>query len=175
MKNLLLALFAFIFFSSCQSTQDLSSGAKIISVGKKELSFETISTLIEAKALSYQDPEGAGTLTVVGFPLNTFLDIFMGETWKDMDAILITSRDGNKIDIPVVRILKYRPLLAFRFANATLPFQKYAPFALVWDNNKYRELLKKGSKDWPVQITRLDAGHYSSQYASLFFNPASKK
>jgi hypothetical protein len=163
-------------FVSCQSTktttdENVAVDPSALSFGTKKVSLETLSTIVPEKTLNYMDPFGNGEQSVVGVPLHLALDSFLGPSWRDLDGILFTSRDGYKIDIPIAKILRYRPLLAYKYLEGRAftaikdnQITELGPYFLVWDNLRFPDL-RFNDKAWPYQVVRLDAIRYSSQQA----------
>ncbi len=164
------------FFLSCQSTKKLPVLPEhTLTVGTKNVSFADIKSKVQEVPIAYADPYGNGPQTAIGFPLSEVLKNFLGENWKEMEGMHFTARDGYKTSVPMSKILKYEPVLAFRYTDATLAFTankktkvpqvvELGPYYLVWNNIQHPEVKQNGYKDWPYQIIRIDSVKHVSQF-----------
>ncbi len=183
MKSFKFSFFFYALFllSACQTTAPAlkKNTPTRLTIGNKIIDLETLLTLLPEKDLAYQDPFEGSTQIARGVPLHLVLDSYMGSSWKNLDGILFRTQDGSKRNVAVEKILRYRPLLAYRYVDKLRRFQvavspdhnlMLGPFYLVWDNFQYPELKADPSphKTWPYQIVRIEAIRYSSEYAKRF-------
>lgn len=179
-KNTLLFAFSFLLLS-CQSTKKLPVLPEhSLSVGTQKVSFAALKSKIQEVPVAYNDTYGNGKEMVIGFPLTEVLKNFLGENWKEVEALHFSALDGYKTIVPMHRILKYQPILAYRYFDATRAFVvdkktkkpqsvELGPYYLVWNNIQHPELSKLGNKDWPYQVSRIDSVKHASQFV---FSPA---
>jgi len=175
MKNTLAVILTF-FLLSCQSTKKLPVLPEhTLSVGTQKVSFASLKSKIQEVPVAFSDPYGNGLQSAIGFPLSEVLKNFLGENWKEMEGMHFTALDGYKTSVPMSRILKYEPVLAFRYVDATRSFTvnkktkkpqtvELGPYYLVWNNIQHPELSKNGHKDWPYQVIRIDSLKHASQF-----------
>lgn len=166
-------------FAACQSSKKLESlPLNTLRIGTHSIPFGEIQKEIKEEVLTFEDPFGNGKQNVVGFPFEKVLAKFLGENWVEMDGIFFTALDGYKVEIPVKKILRYKPLLAYRYVDASKPFnidtrmKRYGvkdlgPYYLVWNNIKHKELYKKFRDDWIYQVIRIDSIRHSSQFTKI--------
>jgi len=182
-RNLRLAALIALTSFSCahqkNSDQKISViDSKELKVGPKDLNFEKLKSLTSELEVTFTKGTSSNTHTIVGFPLINILNSVYGDKWKSFEGILFTALDGYKIDIPTSRILKYNPILGYRYKNQDLAFTydskgtegiiDLGPYYLAWDNIAHPELIRDGGYGWPYQIGQIETIRYSSYYSKVF-------
>jgi hypothetical protein len=152
--------------------------AVMLQVGEKSVGLKDLLADFKETKIKVIEPEAKKEVEFVGFPIIELLDKYAGKTWRKADGVLFTALDGYKSDVLVKKILKYNPVLAYRYANnaefkINNPGQNeknvsLAPYYLVWDNIKNPELKRAGGYNWPYQVAALSSIEYSKHYAKAF-------
>lgn len=165
---------------SCQtSPKKVESVDDAITVNGKSILMREIESKIPNVELNVYEDHLKTNAKFVGVSLIEFLDMYMGADWRKQDGILFTALDGYRSDISVQKILKYKPLLAFDFADRSVNFMidnpnqnekdvVLGPFYLVWDNLNNPELKREGDDYWPYQIAQIATISYPTYYAKVF-------
>jgi hypothetical protein len=181
-KNLHLAALIALTIFSCshqnKSTANSAFNSKNLKISSKEINIEQLQKITPEVEISYKGEYSQKIYNAIGFALIPVLNSIYGESWKNFEGILFTALDGYKIDIPTTRILKYNPVLTYRYKNPQSPFTydskgnegiiELGPYYLVWDNIKNPELIKDGGYGWPYQIAEIDTIRYASYYSKVF-------
>ena len=181
-KNLHLAALVILTIFSCSHQKkpiDNSSLTSIhLKISSKALSLQQIKKMTPEIEISYKGESSQENFSAIGFALIPVLNSIYGDTWKTFEGVLFTALDGYKIDIPTTRILKYNPVLAYRYKNPQTSFTynskgnegviELGPYYLVWDNITYPELIKDGGYGWPYQISEIQTIRYASYYSKVF-------
>ena len=112
------------------------------------------------------DPH-TGTVIYQGLNLISFLNKNI-KNWQASNFIRFTSDDGYQVDVPVDRIIRYKPFLAigikdkrkFEFFDVFQnKVQSLSPGYLVWDSKKYPELRNESTFYWPYRIYTIETAN----------------
>lgn len=169
-----------LFLLSCQSPQKVESlQESTLSFGEKDLSLEDIKKIVSPVSYKVIEVHVKQPVEFLAFPLIELLNSQLGKAWQKSDGILFTALDGYRSDVAVEKILKYKPFLAYSFAEKNKAFKfdnliqnekdvEFGPFYLIWENINNPELIRYGAYNWPYQIARIDSISYASYYAKAF-------
>jgi hypothetical protein len=187
-RSLPLAALIMFLNSSCTHQKNAQDNNPLLhsnnlKISSKEIKFEQLHKITPEVEIAYKGESSQEIYSAIGFALIPILNSIYGDSWKNFEGILFTALDGYKIDIPTTRILKYNPILAYRYKNPQSPFTynskgnegviELGPYYLVWDNIKNPELIKDGGYGWPYQIAEIETIRYASYYSKVFpFNKA---
>lgn len=118
--------------------------------------------------------------TYTGYPAAPLLDAWLGERWRQPDAVIgFEARDGYLSMIPATQLLRYPAYLVYArsdgddFSVETPPLNhlvSLGPWYLVWNNLLHPELQTDGATYWPYQVTKvslIDAGRLSRLYPPM--------
>jgi len=179
-KTFPLLAFLLTFTLSCGSaTKKVDPQDTTLTVGGKDLTLKEIKKVVAAKKLTVFEAHLKTPIEFQTIPLIPILDTQFGVGWRNTDGILFTALDGYRSDVAVPKILKYKPHLAFAFADANKEFKvdnaaqnekdvELGPFFLIWDNISNPELKREGSYGWPYQVVSITAIQYASYYSKAF-------
>ncbi|MEZ4816104.1 MAG: cytochrome c [Bdellovibrionota bacterium] len=174
--------FVLVFFSivSCQSSKLVEEQAPIsLTINEKDLSLEELKQIATPVKVTVHEAHLNTPIEYLAFPMVALLNSQFGEEWKKSDGILFTALDGYRSDVSIEKILKYKPLLAFSFADESKAFKidnkaqnekdvELGPYYLIWDNIRNAELKRTGAYGWPYQVDQIDRIQYASYYAKAF-------
>lgn len=176
-----LSLFALLILNlSCQSATKIEEPQEVtLSFGDKDLTLDQIKKIVETKKLTVFEAHVKKPVEFLTIPLVPLLDSQLGADWQKTDGVLFTALDGYRSDVSVKKILKYKPHLAFAFAESNKAFiidnpaqnekdVDLGPFFLIWDNIKNPELKREGSYGWPYQVASIATIQYASYYSKAF-------
>lgn len=124
------------------------------------------STLLKPVEVSY-----------VGYPVVPLLDGWLGQGWRQPDAIIgFEAEDGYLSMIPSGRLQRYPAYMVYARADGDdfsveLPPLNHrtplGPWYLVWDNVVHAELQSDGATYWPFQVNKVSVID-ASRLARLF-------
>jgi hypothetical protein len=149
------------------SAAELTLVFKQESAVSQEFSLAQLQQRIPSTELTIDEPHTANRLQQYrGFSFNKLLDEIYGEHWRDSEEVIFHCLDGFQAMIPISYFRKYNTLLAYAMPDRTLfklsnelAYKKeieLAPFYLVWDTEKNREVRHLDMNFWPYQVNSIE-------------------
>jgi len=150
--------------------------AQTVAFAGGDLDVATLAERDDARTLAVHEPYEDRRVRFEVVPAGPVLDAHLPR-WRDAEELVFVCADGYRAGVPVSRLLRHEPHLAFAREGGDFAIDKpvggevervpLAPAYLVWENLEDPVVRAEGDWGWPYQIVGVEIADLDARYGGM--------